>query len=54
MATVEEIIDALDKIDAGTYGICESCQSEIPRIRLRALPYAKLCVKCKSGGLTRR
>ena len=54
MATVEEIIDALDKIDAGTYGICESCQSEIPRIRLRVLPYAKLCVKCKSGGLTRR
>ncbi len=54
LATVAEIDEALDKIDAGSYGVCESCQLEIPRIRLRALPYAKLCVKCKSGGLSRR
>ena len=54
MATVAEIDEALEKIDEGSYGICESCQLEIPRIRLRALPYAKLCVKCKSGGLSRR
>ncbi len=54
LATVAEIDSALDKIAAGTYGVCENCKGEIPRIRLRALPYARLCVKCKSGGLTRR
>ncbi len=54
LATVSEIDSALEKIQAGTYGICENCKAEIPRIRMRALPYARLCVKCKSGGLTRR
>lgn len=54
LGAVEEIDDALRKIDRGTYGKCENCHSEIPRIRLRALPYARLCVKCKNGGLSRR
>lgn len=54
LAAVEEIDDAFRKIDHGTYGICENCHEPIPRIRLRALPFARLCVKCKSGGLSRR
>lgn len=54
LAAVEEIDDAIRKIERGTYGICENCHQEIPRIRLRALPFARLCVKCKSGGLSRR
>lgn len=54
LGAVEEINDAIRKIDRGTYGKCENCHSEIPRIRLRALPYARLCVKCKNGGLSRR
>lgn len=54
LGAVEEIDDAIRKIDRGTYGKCENCHSEIPRIRLRALPYARLCVKCKNGGLSRR
>ena len=54
MAAVEDIDRALAKIDAGTYGICERCGQPIPRERLRALPYAALCVACKSGGLTTR
>ena len=33
-----------------TYGMCESCGKPIPKARLRALPYARLCVSCKSGG----
>ncbi len=54
LAAVEEIDEAIRKIDHGTYGICESCHEEISRIRMRALPFARLCVKCKSGGLSRR
>jgi DnaK suppressor protein len=53
-AAVDEIDRALLKIDAGTYGICENCGQPIPRARLKALPYAALCVQCKSGGLSRR
>ncbi|HEX8771295.1 MAG TPA: TraR/DksA C4-type zinc finger protein [Acidimicrobiales bacterium] len=53
-AAVDEIDHALGKIDAGTYGICEQCGQPIPKARLKALPYATLCVACKSGGLSRR
>jgi RNA polymerase-binding transcription factor len=53
-AAVEEIDRALAKIDAGTYGTCEQCGQSIPKARLKALPYATLCVACKSGGLSRR
>lgn len=53
-AALSEVADALAKIDAGTYGACEVCHEPIARARLRALPYARLCVRCKEGGLTRR
>jgi DnaK suppressor protein len=53
-ASVDEIDRALAKIASGTYGLCERCGKEIPRPRLKALPYAALCVQCKSGGLSRR
>ncbi len=51
---VEEIDDALRKIERTTYGSCERCHQPIPKARLRALPFARLCVACKSGGLSRR
>jgi DnaK suppressor protein len=51
---VDEIDRALAKMDAGTYGVCERCGQPIPKARLKALPYAALCVACKSGGLSRR
>jgi len=51
---VEEIDVALAKITNGTYGYCEQCGQPIPKARLKALPYAALCVACKSGGLSRR
>lgn len=54
LAAVEEIDAALAKIAARTYGACERCQQPIPKPRLKALPYARLCVACKSGGLSRR
>jgi DnaK suppressor protein len=53
-AAVDEIDQALSKIVSGTYGVCERCGQNIPRARLEALPYAALCVQCKSGGLSRR
>ena len=53
-ASVDEIDRALAKMDTGTYGICERCGNPIPKARLKALPYAALCVACKSGGLSRR
>jgi len=38
---------ALARIDAGTYGSCESCGEPIGKARLQAFPRATLCVKCK-------
>lgn len=54
LAAVSEIDEALARIADGSYGVCERCQQPIPKPRLRALPYARLCVACKSGGLSRR
>lgn len=53
-AAIEEIDAALAKIDDRTYGFCENCGAPIPRARLEALPHARLCVACKSGGLATR
>jgi DnaK suppressor protein len=39
---------ALERVDAGTYGICESCGNAIPVERLDVLPYSTLCVECAS------
>jgi len=54
LATIDEIDFAIIAIDNKTYGACEGCGQPIPKARLRALPYARLCVACKSGGLHRR
>jgi DnaK suppressor protein len=54
LASVDEIDRSLEKMVAGTYGVCEKCGETIPRERMKALPFASLCVTCKSGGLSRR
>jgi DnaK suppressor protein len=54
LLAVEEIDFASVRVDNKTYGYCERCFQPIPKPRLRALPYARLCVACKSGGLSRR
>ncbi|MFG3440420.1 TraR/DksA family transcriptional regulator [Nonomuraea sp. NPDC047897] len=38
---------AIARIDAGTYGVCESCHKPIGKERLQAFPRATLCVTCK-------
>lgn len=42
-----ELDDALKKIEEGSFGICEACHSLITRTRLKAVPYARLCVNCQ-------
>ena len=42
-----QIADALQKIDDGTYGLCGRCGHSITTSRLRALPFATLCIECK-------
>lgn len=46
--TLMEIEAALERIEDGTYGICEECGVKIPKKRLNALPFASMCVKCAS------
>lgn len=43
-----QIDEALEKVRAGTYGLCERCGKQIPAARLKALPFAALCVECKT------
>lgn len=42
----EELEDALERLEAGTYGICESCGRPIDIERLEALPQTRLCIDC--------
>ena len=44
-----EIDAALQKIDDGTFGQCEECERLISKTRLKAVPYAKLCIKCQEA-----
>jgi DnaK suppressor protein len=45
--TVLRIDEALVRLDAGKYGFCFECQSEIAARRLRALPFAVRCQACE-------
>ena len=53
LAEVEEIDAALERIDAGTYGICRASQQAIPKERLKAIPWATERVEYKVGGFGR-
>ena len=46
---IERIDKALVKIDEGTYGLCDRCGKPIEKARLKALPYASLCLKDKQA-----
>ena len=47
-AELDQVRTALERVEAGTYGLCGRCHSPINVERLRALPYAALCVSCAS------
>jgi RNA polymerase-binding protein DksA len=44
---IYELDDALKRIEDGTFGICEDCKALIAKNRLKAVPHARLCVKCQ-------
>ncbi len=44
---LNDIATALKRIDDGSYGKCETCAEKISVQRLKAMPYARLCIKCK-------
>jgi len=44
---LKEIDAALERVEEGTFGLCEICSKPISRRRLQAMPYARLCVECK-------
>jgi RNA polymerase-binding protein DksA len=46
---MEQIDHALQRIEAGTFGICERCGKPIEKARMKALPYARLCIKDKQA-----
>jgi RNA polymerase-binding protein DksA len=43
---LSDIDEALSRIEAGTYGICEGNGEPIPKARLNAIPWARYCVAC--------
>ncbi|GAA0809613.1 TraR/DksA family transcriptional regulator [Spirilliplanes yamanashiensis] len=43
---VAEVDEALRRVDAGTYGVCEGCGRPIGDERLAARPFARLCMAC--------
>lgn len=45
-AEIDEIDDALGKLEDGTYGVCASCGRDIPVGRLLVRPTATVCVPC--------
>ena len=44
---LNRINDALEKIEDDKFGLCELCEKKISKIRLKAVPYAELCVPCQ-------
>jgi DnaK suppressor protein len=44
---LDELEDALTRIEQGTYGVCESCGGKIAKVRLTAKPFARLCIACR-------
>lgn len=45
---LEQNLHALERLEDGSYGICESCGNPIGKLRLQAYPRATLCMSCKS------
>ena len=44
---VAQIDRALERIEDGTYGVCEDCSRRIPQARLNVVPFASCCVRCQ-------
>ena len=45
---IGKIREAIERLDEGTYGMCESCEEEIGVARLKARPVTTMCIECKT------
>jgi DnaK suppressor protein len=45
---LKKIENAIEKIESGTYGVCETCGEKIRTKRLEARPVTTLCIECKT------
>ena len=45
--TLADIDEAIDRVEAGQFNVCEECKGEIGERRLLIQPWAKLCVNCQ-------
>ena len=46
---VMEAIEALDRLENGSYGVCKDCGGRIPAARLKAKPEAVRCIACQAS-----
>lgn len=44
---LQVIEEAMKRIEEGSFGVCQDCGCKISKVRLKALPYAWLCIKCQ-------
>jgi RNA polymerase-binding protein DksA len=48
-ATARRLRAAMDRVDIGTYGVCLECEEHIAPNRLKAIPWAELCIRCQEA-----
>lgn len=53
-ASLQSIVEALRRMDEGTYGTCTDCRGGIASARLGAIPFAVRCVRCQEAEEARR
>jgi RNA polymerase-binding transcription factor DksA len=44
--TLDQVQEALNRVDAGTFGLCIECGEPIAKARLQAIPYTPYCIEC--------
>ena len=44
--TLEMVMEALNRMEEGTFGLCDECGEPIAKLRLEAIPYARHCIAC--------
>ena len=46
-STMRELLDALERVENGTFGRCGECENWIVKERLKMVPHARLCIECQ-------
>lgn len=44
---LNQVVEALNRLEQGKFGVCTRCQKPIDEARLKAIPYTELCIECK-------